>query len=170
MEEKNKYNFINEFEEIDSKIKELNEEKKLLTEKKDKLISENYLFALEYDLNLIHNMYGITGNFKTTVPILNEINTVLFNAELRVEEKIREYQLKQDVNLIEEYRLKYSSEKDKKSVITSIEEELAEYKMEKDPDIASEYDFIGVLYNFYFLSPEEIIEKVEKDLAELKAE
>ena len=57
----------------------------------------------------------------------------------------------------------------RKETIASIKEELSSFKAEGlSTDNIIDYTFIFMLYNYYDLEPEVIVEKVEKDLEEIE--
>ena len=62
-----------------------------------------------------------------------------------------------------------SPEENKVDSLNLIKGELSDFKTEENPsEVVDNYNFIAMLYFDFGYKPEEIIKKVEKDLAEIK--
>lgn len=160
-------NVINIVEEIDVELATLKQKENELRVKRGRTIDKDPISVLEHDLEVISNLYEILDRFILTDK--NIIENALGETETKIEANIRENKKAMDFNLVEEW-IKEAPEENKADSLNLIKEELSDFKTEKNPSgVAHHYNFIGMLYLDYKFTPEEIIDKVENDLAKIEA-
>lgn len=159
-------NVIKSVEELDLELKTLEEKQQELRIKRAKAIDEDPITVLEHDLEIISKLYETLSGFILTND--NDILNALGETETKIENHIRKIKKAMDFNLVEEWI--QATPENKEDSLNSIKEELGYFKLEKNPsEVAHHYNFISMLYFDFDFKPEEIIDKVERDLAEVEA-
>ena len=160
-------NVIAAIDEIDGELAALEIRKQELIHEKNKITMENPFPVLEHDQKLLDDIDEILEKSRTGIGVktihdaIVESSNEIFKSKLLAQKKL-------DVNLIEVW-VENLPEDAKKEHIDFVKKELSYFKTEENfSDVAHEYNFIATLYFDYDYKPEEIISKVEKDLAEIE--
>ena len=123
------------------------------------------------EVTITTNLLNIVVNdFEESIQDLNRIIRTL-RTNLAVEsENLIENWIDESIDIMEDK----PEEEIRKTCLEGVKEELANLKSEEDLDLVDlrdiKYNYCSMLSDCYYLTPEEIIEKIEKDLAEIEAE